>query len=79
MRLWSVPALHCRLSRLALRPYSLLLDIGADSDDFDAIDVPEVVAQVEFAEEEGDSEFGELGSIGGAEEGYGDIGAGFGQ
>jgi hypothetical protein len=37
--------------------------------------VPEVVAQIEFAEEERDAEFGELGTVAIAHERYHDVGA----
>lgn len=44
-------------------------DVGARGVGFDAVGVPEVVAQVEFAEPEGDLEFGGVG-IGGSMEDY---------
>lgn len=55
---------------------ALLFEVGAHGDDFDVVDVPEVVAEVQFAEVEGHAEFGELRAVGGTEESYGDIGAG---
>lgn len=38
-----------------------LLDVGAHGDDFDAVGVPEVVAEVYFGEAEGDAEAGLVG------------------
>lgn len=74
-----MPSPHCWSSSSVLGPYALLFDIRADSDDLDVVDVPEVVAQIEFAEEERDPELCEFRSVSGSEKRYTDIGTVHGQ
>lgn len=63
MCLRSMPATRSRFSVGIFGANPLLLEVRAYGDDLNLVDVPEVVAQVEFAEVKRNSEFGELGSV----------------
>lgn len=57
-------------------PHFRLLHVGADGQDFDAVEVVEVVFDVEFVEVDGGEEGGVVGGGEGcAEEGQGEIGS----
>lgn len=75
----AVPAVGRRSARFGiLTGDTCLFDVGAHAEDAHVVGVVEVVAEVELAEPEGDSEAGELwGLVVGAEEGDGESGTGW--